>query len=157
MTATIIATIDVFNVREEKQFTGTEDEIYAEALDFMNEVVLHFIERHNVTNVDDQYYIADQASHTIVWSEYKPSMKTAFAVYDTGGVYGVYATRADAEEAILHECDTWAYEIMMTEDPDDFMGALEWDWAGDYHYLLHDAGRTFFIQEVPIYDMKVIK
>ena len=77
-----------------------------------------------------------------------------FAVYENdveNPVYGVYATRADAEEAIFTECEWYIYEVMMTEDPRDVFGTFKWEWSDDYKYLMKDAMRTFSIQEVLIY------
>ena len=95
---------------------------------------------------------ADCASHTI---EGDVAPITMFAVYENGcvedTVLGIYTTRADAEEAIFTECEWYAYEVMMTKDPCDVFGALKWDWADDYKYLMKDAMRTFYIQEVPVY------
>ena len=79
-------------------------------------------------------------------------MRTMFAVCDECSaepIYGIYFTRADAEEAILTECEDYVYEIMMTHDPYDVIGwGKEWEWYWDYKFLMSDAGRTFFIQEV---------
>lgn len=153
-TATIIVTLDPLGVEEKKYFTGTEEEIYAEAHDFMNEVVIRFIDEEAVEDPEEQYLVADCASHTIVWDEWDIAPIIMFAVYENDTqdpVFGIYATRADAEEAILTECETYAYEVMMTEDPDDVIGCDEWDWYYDYKWLMRDAGRTFNIQEVPVY------
>lgn len=153
-TATIIVTLDPLGIEEKKYFTGTEEEIYAEAHDFMNEVVMRFIDENAVEEPDEQYLVADCASHTIVWGDWDVVSITMFAVYENDTqdpVFGIYATRADAEEAILTECETFAYEVMMTEDPDDVIGCDEWDWCHDYKWLMWDAGRTFSIQEVPVY------
>ena len=153
-TATIIVTLDPLGVEEKKYFTGTEEEIYAEAHDFMNEVVMRFIDENAVEDPEEQYLVADCASHTIVWDEWDNKPVIAYAVFESDSnfpVYGVYSSRSDAEEAILTECETYAYEVMMTEDPDDVIGCDEWDWYHDYKWLMRDAGSTFNIQEVPVY------
>ena len=153
-TATIIVTLDPLGVEEKKYFTGTEEEIYAEAHDFMNEVVMRFIDENDIESFGDQYRIADCASHTIVWDEWDVAPITMFAVYENDcieAVYGVYPSRCEAEEAILTECETFAYEVMMTDDPADVIGCDEWDWHHDYKWLMWDAGKTFNIQEVPVY------
>lgn len=153
-TATIIVTLDPLGVEEKKYFTGTEEETYAEAHDFMNEVVMRFIDENAVEDPEEQYLVADCASHTIVWDEWDIAPIIMFAVYENdtqNPVFGIYATRADAEEAILTECEAFAYEVMMTDDPDDVIGCDEWDWYHDYKWLMRDAGRTFSIQEVPVY------
>lgn len=153
-TATIIVTLDPLGVEEKKYFTGTEEKIYAEAHDFMNEVVMRFIDENAVEEPEEQYLVADCASHTIVWDEWDVAPVIMFAVFESETnfpVYGVYSSRSEAEEAILTECETFAYEVMMTEDPDDVIGCDEWDWYHDYKWLMWDAGRTFNIQEVPVY------
>lgn len=153
-TATIIVNIDYLGIEEKKYFTGTEEEIYAEAHDFMNEVVMRFIDENAIDDPEEQYLVADCASHTIVWDEWDSEPVIAYAVFENDTnfpVYGVYPSRSEAEEAILTECETYAYEVMMTEDPNDVIGCDEWDWHHDYKWLMWDAGRTFDIQEVPVY------
>ena len=154
-TATIIVTLDPLGVEEKKYFTGTEEEIYAEAHDFMNEVVMRFIDENDIDDLEDQYLVADCASHTIVWDEENVIPVIMYAVYENENVenpvYGIYSSLADAEEAILTECEDYVYEIMMTSDPSDVFGFSEWAWADDYKWLVKDAMKTFSIQEVPIY------
>ena len=153
--ATIIVTLDPLGVEEKKYFTGTEEEIYAEAHDFMNEVVMRFIDENAVEDSEEQYLVADCASHTIVWDEWDVVPIIMFAVYENDNVedpvIGIDTTCADAEEAIFIECEWYAYEVMMTADPLDVYGGVEWDWKLDYKWLMEDAGRTFSIQEVPVY------
>ena len=159
-TATIIVTLDPLGVEEKKYFTGTEEEIYAEAHDFMNEVVMRFIDENAIEDLEEQYLVADCASHTIVWDEEDVAPIIMFAVYENDNVedpiYGIYSSRADAEEAILTECEDYAYEVMMTSDPSDVFGFPEWAWADDYKWLVKDAMKTFSIQEVPVYEIKEV-
>ena len=154
-TATIIVTLDPLGVEEKKYFTGTEEEIYAEAHDFMNEVVMRFIDENDIDDLEDQYLVADCASHTIVWDEENVIPVIMYGGYENENVenpvYGIYSSLADAEEAILTECEDYVYEIMMTSDPSDVFGFSEWAWADDYKWLVKDAMKTFSIQEVPIY------
>ena len=120
-TATIIVTLDPLGVEERKYFTGTEEEVYAEAHDFMDEVVLRFIDENAVEDPEEQYLVADCASHTIIWDEWDTPVKL-FAVYEDNAddpVLGVFAALADAEEAIFTECENWVYETMMRDDPND--------------------------------------
>ena len=158
--ATIIVTIDPLGVEEKKYFTGTEEEVYAEAHDFMNEVVMRFISDEDIEDPYEQDLIIDAASHIIVWDEWDPTPLTMYAVIESDSwdhaVYGVYPTRADAEEALVHECETYAYEVMMTGDPREVFGALKWDWGTDYKWLVKDALRTFDIFEVPVYGVKEV-
>lgn len=153
--ATIIVTLDPLDIEEKKYFTGTEEEIYTEAYDFMNEVVMRFIDENAIEDPEEQYRITDCASHTIVWDEWDVTPIIMFAVYENDNVedpvIGIYTTCADAEEAIFTECEWYAYEVMMTADPLDVYGGIEWDWKLDYKWLMEDASRTFSIQEVPVY------
>ena len=102
-TATIIVNIDHLGIEEKKYFTGTEEEIYAEAHDFMNEVVMRFIDENALEDPEEQYLVVDCASHTIVWDEWDVAPITMFAVYENDytedPILGIYATRADAEES----------------------------------------------------------
>ena len=153
--ATIIVTLDPLGIEEKKYFTGTEEEIYAEAHDFMNEVVMRFIDENDVENPEEQYLVADCASHTIVWDDAEPiACITMYGIYERDAdkpLWGVFPTSADAEEMILTICEDFAYEVMMVEDPMEVFGEEEWDWHSDYRWLMRDAGRTFDIQEVLVY------
>ena len=153
--ATIIVTLDPLCIEEKKHVTGTEEEIYAEAHDFMNEVVMRVIDENAVEDPEEQYLIADCVFHTIIWDEWDTAPLTMYAIIESDSwdraVHGVYPTRADAEEALVHECETFAYEVMMTADPRDVFGALKWDWDIDYKWLVKDALRAFEIFEVPVY------
>jgi hypothetical protein len=154
-TATIIVTLDLLGIEEKKHFMGTEEEVYAEAHDFMNEVVMRFIDENAIEEPDEQYLVADCATHTIVWDEWDVAPIAMFVVYENDyvkdPVLGIYATLADAEEAIFTECEWYVYETMMTEDPLDVYGTPSWIWKIDYKWLMEDALRTFNIQEVPVY------
>ena len=159
-TATIVVTLDSLGIEEKKYVVGTEEEIYAEAHDFMNEVVMRFIEDEDIEDFEEQYLIADCAIHTIVWDEWSPAPFAMYAVIESDNwdhaVHGVYPTRADAEEALVHECETFAYEVMMTADPRDVFGTLEWDWDADYKWLVKDALQAFEIFEVPVYGVREV-
>lgn len=153
--AKIIVELDRLGYVKSKYFIGTEDEVLREAHDWMHTVALQFIEENAIEDPWDQDEIIDAATHTIEWEIEDPICMYAVIEDDvTDPVYAVYPNRADAEEAILTECQTWAYEVMMTEDPKDFMGDDEWDWACDYRWLVRDCARVFHIQEIPVYGIK---
>ena len=156
--ATVIVTLDLLGIEEKKYFRGTEEEIYAEANDFMNEVVMRFIDENAIEDFEEQYLIADCASHTIIWDEEDVAPIIMFAVYENDNIenpiYGIYTSLADAEEAILTECENYVYKVMMTSDPSDVFGLPEWAWADNYKWLVKSAMRTFNIQEVPVYGIK---
>ena len=155
--AKIIVELGRLGYTQSKYFIGTEDEVLIEAHDWMYAIALQFIEEHNIKDEYKQDLIINTATHTIEW-ETKPHCM--YAVYEDAHVqepiYGIYLTRADAEEAILAECEGYAYEVMMTADPLDVFGCVEWDWKIDYKWLVEDAMRTFAIQEVPVYGMKEV-
>ena len=152
--AKIIVELDRLGYEQSKYFIGTEDEVLAEAHDWMHSIALQFIDENDIEDPFEQDLIIDSATHTIVWDEWDSEPVTAHAVFESGSdspVYGVYSSRSEAEEAILTECEAFAYEVMMTDDPADVIGCDEWDWCHDYKWLMCDAGRTFSIQEVSVY------
>ena len=141
-TATIIVTLNLLGIEKKKYFTGTEEEIYTEAHDFMNEVVMRFIDENAIEEPEEQYSVADCASHSIIWDEWDIAPATMFAAYENdcveNPVLGIYDTRADAEEAIFTECEWYVYEVMMTGDPLDVFGLPFWDWKIDYKWLMKE-------------------
>ena len=153
--AKIIVELDRLGYEQSKYFIGTEDEVLAEAHDWMHSIALQFIDENDIEDPFEQDLIIDSATHTIVWDDWDVAPVIMFAVYENDNVedpvLGIYATRADAEEAIFTECEWYAYEIMMTGDPLDVYGMPSWDWKIDYKWLMEDALRTFSVQEVPVY------
>ena len=161
--AKIIVELDRLGYEQSKYFIGTEDEVLAEAHDWMHALALQFIEENDIEDEYEQDLIIDAATHTIEWDICEPCCMYAviendswdYAVYENDNVedpvLGIYATLADAEEAIFTECEWYAYEVMMTGDPLDVYGMPSWDWKIDYKWLMEDALRTFSIQEVPVY------
>ena len=156
--AKIAVFLDGFNIQKSKEFVATEDEIYAEADDWMNEIALNYIAENDIEDPWEQDLVIGSAGHAIEWEIEEPHCM--YVVYENENVedpvYGVYPTRADAEEAILAECEGYAYEVMMTADPLDVFSCAEWDWKIDYKWLVEDAMKTFAIQEVPVYGIKEV-
>ena len=153
--AKIIVELDGLGYEESKYFIGTEEEVLAETMDWMEAVALRFIEENDIENEYEQDLIIGSATHTIEWDSEAPVCMYAVIQHDCDEVYGVYVTRADAEEAILHESETYAYEVMMRDDPMDVFGWPEWDWETDYKWLVEDSMGTFIIQEVPVYGVEL--
>lgn len=151
--AKITVELKNFDVIESKTFIGTEDEIYEEAIEFSRDVAYNYICDMNITHRYFQNIVYDSARHIIEWDIGPRSM---YAVVQTeiceDNVCGIYPTRADAEEAIFSECETWAYEVLMTDDPMDVLGEEEWDFFSDWRTLMSDCGRAFGIFEVPVFD-----
>lgn len=156
--AKITVELDRLGYVKSKYFIGTEDEVLREAHDWMHAVALQFIEENDIEDEYEQNLIIDAATHTIEWEVEEPIYM--YAVYENDNaedpVYGVYSSRADAEEAILTECEDCAYKIMMTADPLDVFGCAEWDWKIDYKWLVEDAMKTFAIQEVPVFGIEEV-
>lgn len=154
--AKIIVELDRLGYCQSKYFIGTEDEVLREAHDWMHAVALQFIEENDIEDAYEQDLIIDAATHTIEWEIEEPICM--YAVYNNGSVedpvYGIYPTRADAEEAILTDSEAYAYEVMMTSDPIDVFGVAAWDWKIDYKWLVEDSMKTFSIQEVPVFGIK---
>lgn len=156
--AKIIVELDRLGYEQSKYFYGTEDEVILEAHDWMHAVALQFIEDNAIEEPWEQDMIIEAATHTIEWEDEDPICM--YAVYNNDcvedPVMGVYASRADAEEAILTDSEAYAYEIMMTEDPIEVFGLPEWDWESDYRWLVEDSMKTFSIQEVPVFGIKEV-
>lgn len=151
--AKITVELKNFDVVESKTFIGTEDEIYAEAIEFSKDIAFDYICDMGITHRYFQEIVYDSARHIIEWDIGPQSM---YAVVQTevceDNVYGIYPTRADAEEAIFTECETWAYEVLMTDDPEDVLGVEEWDYPNHWLDLMADCGRAFGIFEVPVFN-----
>lgn len=156
--AKITVEIPAFCWKVSKYFIGTEDEIYTEAHDWMQAIALRCIEDNAIEDPNQQDLIINDAIHIIEWEDENPWIM--YAVYKNDNVkdpvYGVYPTYADAEEVILAECEGYAYKVMMTADPLEVFGCVEWDWKIDHKWLVEDAMKTFAIQEVPVYKIKEV-
>ena len=149
--AKIVVEVYPFDIRS-KYFIGTEDEIYAEALDWQHEVALEVIDSLAIEDPDSQDMLIADATHTIIWDN-EPNV--VYALCDDNSVpnvIAVYVELADAEEAFFTECESWAYEMLMNEDPVDFWGVYDWDYPEDYKYLMRVAADTFKIEEVAIFN-----
>lgn len=79
-------------------------------------------------------------------------IKEFWAVYEVDSaanpIYGIYVSLADAEEAIFTEAESFAYEILMGEDPEDVRGEEEWDYLLDNKWLMEDCASCFAIQKI---------
>ena len=122
---------------------GTKSEICCRAVDFMEEVVDDYIEKHKLVESIFQEIVWNSATYEIVWD----GAPDVYVVLDNGDCYGVYADRASAEEAIFNECEDWVYECMMKEDPRDVFGTSEWDWDYDWKWLMNDCAKSFSIRK----------
>ena len=154
--AKIIVYLERIGLNHFKYFIGNDDQVYAEAHDWMYEVVSKFIEDNNIEDPNEQALIAEEVNYHIEWEDENPCH--LYAIVDSRNseepVYGVYLTRADAEEEILEYCEAWAYEIMMTESPEYILGVSEWEWQRDFYWLLKNTALGFDIFEAPVFDIK---
>lgn len=133
----------------EKPFTGTEQQIYVEAHDWSFMLACKYIDENGIYDEDAVQKIIEKVEYLITF-ELGSRM---FAVIDTsdGKTYGVYATQADAEEAIFTESEDFAYEVLMTDDPEDVIGNECWNYPEDWRYLMRDCSYTFAINEVTVF------
>ena len=150
--ARIIFYLDTLGYKEEYYLCGSEDKIYADAIDRSNSLALRYIYEHMIYDEVEQEEIISCAGHTIVWEDISPLCMYALVDYD-GGVCGVYPTRAEAEEMLLQECEDYADEVMWSDDPFEVFGR-QWRWEEDYKWLMQDTARCFSIQEVPVFGVK---
>ena len=148
--------IDLGNVcypKYEREFAvrGTGEEVYAAAHDLMHATIAEYAGAAGITADWRIKDITKQAGHTIIWDE---GVFMMYAVVPNDGcelVLGVYPTRADAEEAIFAECESYVYEMMMIEDVEDVVDKSKWDWHDDWLYFMKDCADCFHIQCVPVY------
>lgn len=133
-------------------YSGTDAGASVEAMDLMNEMLLRYFKDNRITDSDEQDEIISRAINSVEYDETQPlCMYAVLADDDEDPVLGVYMDPADAEEAILAECEAEIYELMMTSCPLDTIGCEEWDWHSDYYWLLKDYGSSFRISTTPVY------
>ena len=151
--AKIVVELVGYDCRMTKYFTGTDDEIYLEANDYMNDLIMRYFKDNNVQNTNEQEKIINSATHFIVFEKEIPTMM--YAIVEAGDsepqVLGVYATRAEAEEMFLTECDAAVYEMMNQYDAWEVFGVRDYDYPMDYKYLMRDSAEMFSILEVPVF------
>ena len=135
-----------------KHFVGTEDEIYKEADDYMNEIILKFRTTYkSIYGKKKLNEFLDTAYHIIEWED---DSLTMFALYEENvkfPVHGVFPTREEAEVAARTIAEEWAKDVMEKQDPKDVLGYGEWDPEMDFDFLVNNALGCFEIQEVPVF------
>lgn len=151
--AKIVVELKGYDCRMTKYFTGTDDEIYLEANDYMNDLVMRYFKDNNVQDTNEQEKIINSATHFIVFEKEVPTMMYAIVEADDSEpqVLGVYATRAEAEEMFFTECDDIVYEMMNQYDAWDVFGVRDYDYKMDYEYLMRDSAEMLSILEVPVF------
>lgn len=148
--------VDVVDCHWSKVFRGTTEEIYNEAIDWMNEIALRYIQDNHIEDSDMQDAVIETATHSITFEEIDPVIM--YAVYevdsDNHPVLEIYPSRADAEEAIFTEAEDWAYEALMTADLMDMLGWVSWEASENYYALLRIGAEIYAIDEVPVFGVE---
>lgn len=129
-----------------KTFRGDEHAISNEAFDWTNTVILQYIDTNNITDPFEIDDIMSTATHIITFEEEdkEEKLRNVYVVYDKGSlnpILGVYLTLAEAEEAIYTECEDYAAEVIMTDDPEDVFGR-EFEFPHDYWVLMNDVAKA---------------
>ena len=151
--ATIIVTMPDGTIHK-KSYIGTEDQVYEEGQDWYESLALKYIFDRDITDAIGQAVVMNATTLEFVW-EKKEILKTIYIVVEEDGTaFEAYDTRADAEEAIFTECEDFAYEVLMIDDPMDVIGEEEWNYREDWRDLMRDAGRSFNIQKVKYWEVQ---
>ena len=149
--AKITIVLEGFAEDQVKYFTGTRKEVETEANDLLETTIANYIKEHDIRDKQTQEIIFQSAYWMVDWNYDAIYMFAVLEEESEEPVVGIFGTRAEAEEAILTECEDWVYEVMMTIDPYAVIGFDEWDWKNDSRELLLDAGKAYSIQRVPVF------
>ena len=149
--AKITIVLEGFAEDQVKYFTGTRKEVETEANDLLETTIANYIKEHDIRDKQTQEIIFQSAYWMVDWNYDVIYMFAVLEEESEEPVVGIFGTRAEAEEAILTECEDWVYEVMMTNDPYEVIGFDEWDWKNDSRELLLDAGKAYSIQRVPVF------
>ena len=149
--AKITIVLEGFAENQVKYFIGTRKEVETEANDFLETAIANYIEEHDIRDKQTQETIFQSAYWIVDWNYDAIYMFAVLEEESNEPVVGIFGTRAEAEEAILTECEDWVYEVMMTNDPYEVIGFDEWDWKIDSRELFLEAGKAYSIQRVPVF------
>ena len=146
-------TVSVYPIGFEisKYYVGTEEDIYREANDWMEQIAIELVEERGYED-GEKDFIFDYIEHTIEWDFETPL--SMFAVLEPDvmdPVYGIFPTYEEAEQAIEMACHEWAVDVIENQDPEDVIGLKAWDEELDYDWLVKNCRGTFRIQEVPVF------
>lgn len=148
--------VDIQDWHVSKSYLGTEDETFREAQDWMNIMILQYLDANGI-NDDEAEAIAESASHSITFDNY--DFLCMYAVFEEDvnePIIGAFMTKAEAEEMILSLCEEYAEEVFNSNDPRDVYGQSHWHFPEDYWDLMLDCARTFGIQTIPVYGVEEI-
>lgn len=142
-----------------KPYLGTEDETYREAFDWMNTIVLQYLDANaDMINSDEEAErIVERAFHSITWED--DDFLCMYAVFEEDAdepIVGAFVTRAEAEEMILSLCEEYTEEVFNGDDPREVYGRPNWHFPEDYWDMMSDCARTFGIQTIPVYGVEEV-
>lgn len=149
--AKIIVSVYPIGFEISKYYVGTEEDIYREANDWMEQIAVELVEERGYED-GEKDFIFDYIEHTIEWDFETPL--SMFAVLEPDmmdPVYGIYPTYEEAEQAVEMACHEWAKDVIENQDPEDVIGLRTWDEELDYDWLVKNCRGTFRIQEVPVF------
>ena len=149
--AKIIVSVYPIGFEISKYYVGTEEDIYREANDWMEQIAVELVEERGYED-GEKDFIFDYIEHTIEWDFETPL--SMFAVLEPDmmdPVYGIYPTYEEAEQAVEAACHEWARDVIENQDPEDVIGLRAWDEELDYDWLVKNCQGTFRIQEVPVF------
>ena len=149
--AKIIVSVYPIGFEISKYYVGTEEDIYREANDWMEQIAVELVEERGYED-GEKDFIFDYIEHTIEWDFETPL--SMFAVLEPDmmdPVYGIYPTYEEAKQAVEMACHEWARDVIENQDPEDVIGLRAWDEELDYDWLVKNCQGTFRIQEVPVF------
>lgn len=149
--AKIIVSVYPIGFEVSKYYVGTEEDIYREAHDWMEQIAVELVEERGYED-GEKDFIFDYIEHTIEWDFETPL--SMFAVLEPDmmdPIYGIYPTYEEAEQAVEAACCEWAKDVIENQDPEDVIGLRAWDEELDYDWLVKNCRNSFRIQEVPVF------
>lgn len=149
--------VDIQDWHVSKSFLGTEDETFREAHDWMNMMILQYLNANDINDDNEADKIAESACHTIIFDHY--DYLCMYAVFEEDvdePVVGIFMTRAEAEEMIFSLCEEYVEEVLNGDDPKEVYGRSNWNFREDYWDLMLDCACTFGIQTVPVYGVEEV-
>lgn len=152
-----IIEVDIRDWHVSKSFLGTEDETYREAHDWMNMMILQYLDANDIDDDDEAEAVAETAIHSITFDN--DDYLCMYAVFEEDvdePVVGVFMSRTEAEEMILALCEDYAEEILNFDDPREVYGRPNWHIPEDYWELALDCARCFGIQTIPVYGVEEV-
>lgn len=149
--------VDIQDWHVSKSFLGTEDETFREAHDWMNMLILQYLDTNGIDDDNEADVIAKTATHSITFDN--DDFLCMYAVFEEDAdepIVSVFMTRAEAEEMILSLCEEYTEEIFNSDDPREVYGRPHWHFPEDYWNMMSDCARCFGIQTIPVYGVEEV-